>query len=436
MRKSYISAAAIASAALLLAACGGNGGGSEDPTTPTDAETSEDAGEGGEETPAEGEDVVRDPNADLVIWSDEGKAPSVRAVAEAYGEANGITVVVQVIVDTRSDFITANQAGNGPDVVVGAHDWLGQFVANGSVAPLQVDLSGYEAKAASAATYEGQTYAVPYGQEALVLYCNSEVAPGGPFDTLDAAIEAGSGAAVAPLLVPTNDAYHMQPIYSSAGGYIFGWDDATENWNPEDLGFDTDAGIGAAQKIYELGEAGINTLRTSIDNTNVGSIFLDGDAGCFVSGPWNYNDINETFGPDGFTMQPVPGFEGLNPAEPFSTVNQFYVASNAKNPNFAVDFVTSTAAGGLNTAEAQRTLYDISAQPPAMTEVATAVAGESEAMATFIDAAAAARPMPAIPAMDSVWSIGEAYNHIIGGADPAETMRSAAAAIREKIAES
>lgn len=431
MRKSLISAAAIAAAALVLAACGGDTTSTETPTETTETETT---AEGEEEEVTE--EVVRDPNADLVIWADEGKAPSIREVANAYGDANGISVVVQVIVDTRSDFITANQAGNGPDVVVGAHDWLGQFVANGSVSPLQVDLSAYEPQAVAAATYEGQTYAVPYGQESLVLYCNNEVAPGAPFATLDDALAAGADAAVTPLVVPTNDAYHMQPLYTSAGGYIFGWDDATENWDPTDLGFAAPAGIGAAEVISGLGEAGTGALRTSIDGTNAGSIFLDGDAGCFVSGPWNYNDINETYGPDGFTMQPVPGFAGMDPAEPFLGVNQFYVASNAQNPTFAQDFLTSTQAGGLNTAEAQRTLYDLSAQPPVMTEVADQVRGESPSMAIFLDAAAAARPMPAIPAMDSVWAIGEAWNHIIGGADPAETMESAAASIAQTIAES
>ncbi|MBN8882661.1 carbohydrate ABC transporter substrate-binding protein (CUT1 family) [Salana multivorans] len=440
MRKSFISAAAIASAALLLAACGGNSGGgtdaSETPTADDTASAEETPAEGGEESSAP---AVRDPNADLVIWADAVRSEAVQKVADAYGAANDITVTVQTIVDVRKDFVTANQAGNGPDIIVGAHDWLGQLVANGAVEPLQVaGLDGYNEKAVAAATYNGQLYAVPYGMESLVLYCNNETAPGAPFDTIDAAIAAaqGSGATLdTPLVLQTSDAYHMQPLYSSAGGYIFGYNDGV--WDVSDLGFASEAGVAAAEKIATLGEAGSGVLKTSIDGTNAASIFLDGKAGCFVSGPWNYNDISSTFGDDGFTMQPVPGFEGMNPATPFLGVNQFYVASNGKNKAYAQDFVTSTAPGGLNTAEAQQVLFDELAQPPAMNEIADKAGAESPSMAIFIAAAQAAQPMPAVPAMDAVWSpAGQAWNSIIGGADVKETMAAAAKAMEEAIAAS
>ena len=83
MRRSIITAAAI-SAAMLLAACGGGGSGEE----PTSEETTTEApadGETSEEPAVRGE-------GDLVIWADAGKAPAVQEVANAYGEANGITV--------------------------------------------------------------------------------------------------------------------------------------------------------------------------------------------------------------------------------------------------------------------------------------------------------------------------------------------------------
>ena len=196
MRRTTITAA-IATTALLLTACGGGGSGSEETTSPEagDSETS------AEETSAapEGEEEETVPvrgDEDLVIWTDDVKLDAVTAAAQAFGEANGISVGVQAIVNTRTDFITANEAGNGPDVLVGAHDWIGQLVANGAIDPLQLGadaLGGYAARAVSAVTYNGQLYGIPYGVESLVLYCNTAYAPD-TYATIDDAIAAGQAA--------------------------------------------------------------------------------------------------------------------------------------------------------------------------------------------------------------------------------------------------
>ncbi len=44
------------------------------------------------------------------------------------------------------------------------------------------------------------------------------------------------------------DAYHMEPLFTSAGGYLFG-KDADGNYNPDDLGLDSPGGLAAAAKI-------------------------------------------------------------------------------------------------------------------------------------------------------------------------------------------
>ena len=73
----------------------------------------------------------------LIIWADQKKADSLTEFAKKWGEQQGITVTVQTVAnDLQSNFITANQAGNGPDVVLGAHDWIGNLVQNGSILPI------------------------------------------------------------------------------------------------------------------------------------------------------------------------------------------------------------------------------------------------------------------------------------------------------------
>ena len=430
MRRIMQTVVAATAVALLATACGGNnsGGGS----TP-----------GG--TAATGAPVRG--NEDLVIWTDETRLPAIKAVAEAFGKANNLTVGVQAIVNTRADFITANQAGNGPDIVVGAHDWLGQLVANGSVDPVQLSsdtVAKYSDKAIQAVTYNGQIYGVPYSLETLALFCNKSVVGDQTFATLDDAIAAGqaakdAGKVQSALNIPqgtAGDPYNMQPLYTSAGGYLFGTN-PDGSYNPNDLGVGTDAGIAAAQKLATLGDNGSQVLSTSITNDNAIGLFASGKATCLISGPWALSDVRKGLGDNGYTLQPIPGFAGMQPAQPFSGVNAFFIASNGKNKNFAQAFVTGTSTGGLNTAEAMTTLFKAENRPPAMTEVRNAVAADNPDVEVFAKAADAAAPMPAIPAMDQVWTpLGVAYANIITGADPASEMTKAADTIKAAIAKS
>jgi arabinogalactan oligomer/maltooligosaccharide transport system substrate-binding protein len=198
----------VAAASLLATACSGGETAEE---TANEAEPSAESTEG----PA-----VRG-DEDLVIWADPVRFEYVQEVANQFGEENGITVGVQGIVAVREDLITANAAGNGPDVVVGAHDWLGQLVQNGTVEPLQLSpdaLAQYSETAVQAWTYNGQVYAVPYAVESVALYCNTEFAPD-TYATIEDVIAAGqpgvdAGQLEVPLILQQGelgDAYHMQP---------------------------------------------------------------------------------------------------------------------------------------------------------------------------------------------------------------------------------
>ncbi|MEO5854246.1 MAG: extracellular solute-binding protein, partial [Nocardioides sp.] len=259
---------AVMAVALTATACGGDDGG---PTAPNASESESTSAEpsADESSTAAPE---RDADADLVIWTDAIKLEAVQAVADTFAETNGISVAVQAVSsDLQTNFVTANAAGNGPDVVVGAHDWIGNLVQNGAIEPLQLspeDLSDYSEKAVQATTYDGKLYGVPYGIEALALYRNTDVAPDEP-KTLDDAIDSGlaavkAGKVESALNLPvgdTGDPYHTEPILTSMGGYIFAYDDAT-GYDPTDVGIGKEGSIAAAKKISELGQQKV--LRTSI----------------------------------------------------------------------------------------------------------------------------------------------------------------------------
>jgi arabinogalactan oligomer/maltooligosaccharide transport system substrate-binding protein len=70
----------------------------------------------------------------LVIWADDQRAAVLKQFADKFGHDNGVTVKVQAISkDQETAFLTASQQGSGPDVTVGAHDWIGSLVQNGAI---------------------------------------------------------------------------------------------------------------------------------------------------------------------------------------------------------------------------------------------------------------------------------------------------------------
>ena len=410
-------------AVALTAGCGGGGDSGSDTTSSGESPSSDASGA----VPERGD-------ADLVIWTDALKIDAVKKVADEFAAAQGIKVATQAISsDLQTNFVTANTAGNGPDVVVGAHDWIGNLVQNGAIDPLPLtpdQLQGYSQKAVQATTYNDQLYGVPYGIEALGLYRNTEVAPDEPA-TLDDAIKAGEAARKAgkvdsALNLPVGengDAYHMEPVLTSMGGYLFG-QTADGEYDPTDLGVGKPGSLDAAETISELGKQKV--LRTSISPDNSIALFTSGKAAFLVSGPWALPDVKKS-GID-YAVQPVPGFAGEQPAEPFMGAQAFMVASNAKNKPFAQEFVTN----GVNNEATMMTLYEGTNLPPAMTAVQEQVTDKD--IALFADAANKAAPMPAIPEMAAVWEpLGKAYAAIVTGADPTKTMSDAGKTISNAI---
>ena len=133
MQKRLLGAASLVGvAALLMSACGGS--------TPTPAATGDAAAT--TTTPAATSTTtgapVRDASVDLVIWSDADRATILKKYADQFGQEQGIKVQIQVSTDVRKDFKAATDAGKGPDVIVGAHDWLGELVQNSAVKPVNL----------------------------------------------------------------------------------------------------------------------------------------------------------------------------------------------------------------------------------------------------------------------------------------------------------
>jgi len=414
MRIRTMGVAATSALALILAACG-NGDDPDDAASPPPDATGE-----------------------LVIWGDPNRAAVLQQFQDQIEADLGVTLTIEEIAeDQQTTFVTAAQQGAGPDVMIGAHDWIGNLVRNGAIDPVQLtadQLAAFPEVAVEAVTFEGQTYGVPYALENVALIRNTDLAPDAP-ETIEDLIETGQrlkadGEASELLCLQVGDegdTYHIYPLYTSGGGYLFGTtDDGT--WDPGDLGVGTDESKAAFERIRELGEAGVGALKRSISGANAIPMFAEGECPFLVSGPWAVNDIKAAGIP--YDITPVPPFADGGPAQPFVGAQVFFVAAQGENKAVAQEFV----ANYLTSVDLAVALYEAEPRPPALTAALERVQGDDPDLAKFIAAAENGVPMPSIPEMAAIWGpFGIAEAAIVGGAEVDEAVDAAADAIADQI---
>jgi arabinogalactan oligomer/maltooligosaccharide transport system substrate-binding protein len=413
-------AGVVAVVALALAAAGCGSG--DKPASPSASGASQPAAAGGK----------------LVIWADDKRAAVLKTFADRFGQENGVTVEVQAISkDQQTAFVTASQQGKGPDVMVGAHDWIGNLVQNGAIDPVQLTAeqkSGFSEIAVKAVTFNGQLYAVPYATENLALIRNTDLAPEAP-KTIEDLVAAGKklkadkkASEIMCLQVGAKgDAYHIYPLYTSGGGYLFGTG-ANGDYDPKDLGVGKPASIAAFKKIQALGEKGAGALKRSITPENSIATFTTKKCAFLVSGPWAITDVKKAN--IKYDVTPVPGFAGGKAAQPFVGVQAFYVAAKGQNKALAQEFV----ANYLTKPDLAVALYQAEPRPPALTAALDQVKGSDADLEKFVAAGKDGQILPAIPAMAAIWDpFGKAESAVIGGSNVDTTVAGAGKTISGQI---
>lgn len=413
MRRS-IAIAAAAGLTLTLAACGDSGETTEAPPGGATDDATENAAEGS--------------GGSLTVWVDDTRGPAVEAAAQAFEEETGVTVelVQKNYEDIRPDFLAQVPTGEGPDITVGAHDWLGELTTNGVVEPVELgEKSGeFEEVAVEAFTYAGQVYGLPYAIENIALIRNNDLVSETPA-TFDEMITMGREAGTTyPFLVQiseTGDPYTMYPFQTSFGAPVFRSNE--DGTYTSELALGGEAGTAFATWLAEQGAAG--TLNTAWEYDIVVEAFANGESPYLLGGPWM---LSEFAGMD-LAIDPVPSAGG-QPARPFTGVQGFYVSAQSENQLLANDFLVNYLA----TEEAQVALYEAGGRTPALTAAADRIS-EDPIAAGFRTVGQDALPMPSIPEMGAVWNfwgVTEA-NIISGSLDPVQGWEKMVADIQAEI---
>jgi len=411
--------ALVASVGLVVAACGGGGDDTSAEATP---ETT------GDSAAAEGA---------LVVWADETRAPVIEDIGADFEADTGVAVeVVQKDFGTiRDDLVSQGPSGQGPDVIIGAHDWIGKLVQNGAITPVELGdkTSEFEQVSIDAVSYDGQVYGMPYSIENIALFRNADLAPDKP-GSWDEMIATGQqlvadGTADLPFAVQMDgekgDPYHFYPLQTSYGAFVFG---QTEDgsWNPDDLQLDNEGGQQFAQDLSQWGADGI--VSTSVTADIAKETFNTGKVAYWITGPWNVADAQDAG--INLVVEDIPG-PGGQTAAPFVGVQAFMISNYSENKLIANEFVVNYA----STEEVADALFETGGRPPALIASAEKVA-DDPILAGFAAVGAEGSPLPNIPAMDAVWEEwGLAEGAIVNGAaDPVGVWNQMAEKVRENIA--
>ena len=385
-------------------------------------------------TPAPTATFVPSTEGTLTIWSDAGRQPAIEAIAKGFTDKYSVPVRVQVMGfgDIRNNLQLGGPVGEGPDIIVGAHDWVGQLYGNGLIMPLDVSadlVDKFDPVAIKAFTYDGKLVGLPYLTEAVAIYYNTDLVPKVP-DTWADTIALGEqlvkdGKAENGLAIPKGDPYHHEALFTGFGGYVFGRD-ADGNYNPKDVGLDSPGALKAAEELDRLVKAG--DFSDAVDYGAAQTLFQSGKLAMWITGPWALGDIRKSG--VHYAVAPIPKMDDT--PRPFVGSQGFMVNAFSKNTLLAQSFLTDYVA----TDEGMKALYDAVPFVPAWKQLASSI--DDKDLKDFSLAVANGDPMPAIPQMASVWTAwGNAITLIYQQKeDPDKAFKDAAEAIRAEIAKS
>ena len=256
----------------------------------------------------------------------------------------GIKVNVDATENIPNNFPLAAQSNKGPDIVIFAHDKLGEWADGGLIAPVPVDAE-YRARFASlaweAVQHRGEYWGYPLCFEVVGLIYNKKLVQTPPAQLSDL-IELNKQLKaehpdVMTILWDYTKPYYSWGIFGSAGAYVFG--KTEKGYDTKDIGIATPGAIDALNQLIGLVRAGVLPKTASVAGMP-NQMMANGKLAMMLSGPWDWPDLMKS-GID-FGVAPVPGVGG-KPGKAFIGVSVAYINRSSPNLDIARQFLENYA---------------------------------------------------------------------------------------------
>ena len=355
----------------------------------------------------------------LTIWTGANRDKAqLEAAAAAFTEDLGIDVVVEVVdPDLPQKFQQAAATGDGPDIVMWAHDRFGEWASGGLIQPVsppQAWTDGILDSALDAVTFDGETWGYPIAVEAVTLVYNKDLVETPPA-SFEALAEAGEPA----ILWDYNNTYFTMPLLMAGGGYAF--EKVDGSYDGSQTGVNNDGAVAGATVLRSLFDAGV--MPQGVDYGVMDGAMASGEVAMVLNGPWSwagYADAGVNVG-----VAPIPTVGG-NAAPPFLGVQAMGINAASPNADLAAELIENYVATDDGLA-----VWNANGALGALADTSAAAAQDDELVSGMLEVAADAVPMPSNPEMGAFWAaMGPALTNITSGAaEPAAALDDAAARI-------
>ncbi|HEY2424135.1 MAG TPA: maltose/maltodextrin ABC transporter substrate-binding protein MalE [Chthoniobacterales bacterium] len=279
-------------------------------------------------------------NGQLVIWMDSGLAQGLRPIAAKFKHDWGIEVTTDTPANIISDFQLSAEAGKGPDIVLWAHDKVGEWADSGLVSPVRPSselLRSVYPRAWEAVQHRDSIWGYPLALETVTLIYNKKLVVGRPPTDLSQLISLNRliqarHPGVRTILWDYASPYYSWGILASAGGYVF--KKRGTDYDLKDVGVASPGAIEGLSGILTLVRGGI--LPLGLVNGQGVQLMAEGKVAMTISGPWDWPSL--TANQIDFGLAPMPGIDG-SPGRPFIGVTVAYLNQASPNKDLARQFL-------------------------------------------------------------------------------------------------
>ena len=277
---------------------------------------------------------------ELLIWMDGARASGLRLIAQKFEKDLGIKVTIETPQNITTSFPIAAQMAQGPDIVIWAHDKIGEWADGGLIEPVQVS-NDFEkkffAKSWQGARHQERFWGYPIAMEAVTLIYNKQLFHGAPPKDLSELVSINKVIKakhphVATILWDYNSPYYSWGILASAGGYVFAR--SGDQYDLKNVGVANPGAVEALNQIIGLIRAGV--LPKYITYSTVESEICREKVAMIISGPWAWSNLVKSG--INFGLAPIPGVNG-KPGRPFVGVTVAYINRSSLNTHLAPYFI-------------------------------------------------------------------------------------------------
>lgn len=274
----------------------------------------------------------------LVIWINGDKGYNGLAeVGKKFEKETGVSVLVEHPDRLEEKFTQVASTGDGPDIILWAHDRFGGYAQAGLLAELSpskefkdkfVDFSW------DAENYNGKIIGYPVAIEALSLIYNKDLLPTPPKSweeivELDKKFKAEKKNAIMWNLA---EPYFTWPVVASNGGYVFKFADGKYNTN--DIGVNNEGSQKGLQFVVDMVKNKV--INADMDYAIAEASFNKGETALTINGPWSWGNIEKS--KINYGVAVLPTLNG-KPSKAFVGVLSAGINSASPNKDLAVEFI-------------------------------------------------------------------------------------------------